>query len=125
MSFDNDKNLTNLYQDCFLPTITKLGLIPVRIDHLHHIDLIDSKIINEIRESRCMIADLTKNKGGVYFEAGYAKGLDIPIFFTCIKAQQHTIHFDLAHYNTLFWEEDKFDNFKSELYNRIKVILKI
>ncbi len=44
---------------------------------------INDEIIGEIRNSKFVIADFTGNRGGVYFEAGFAYGLNIPVIYTC------------------------------------------
>ncbi len=36
---------------------------------------------------RFMIADFTGHRGGVYFEAGFAHGLGIPVIWTCREDQ--------------------------------------
>ncbi len=71
-----------------------------------------NKVINQIRESRFLIADLTCDKkagmrGGVYYEAGMAAGLGMPVILTCHKKAQKFVHFDLKQFNTIFWNIDK------------------
>ena len=40
-----------------------------------------SQVDTYIGKSQCVIADFTGNRGGVYFEAGFALGLDIPVIW--------------------------------------------
>ena len=79
--------------------------------------LIMNKVINQIRESRFLIADLTCDlmdgmRGGVYYEAGLADGLGMPVILTCHrdlfkdKNKEKLIHFDLKQFNTIFWYVD-------------------
>jgi len=53
----------------------------------HHLNKVDVEIIAEIRRSRFLVADFTCEsgsvRGGVYFETGFAMGIDIPIIWTC------------------------------------------
>ena len=39
----------------------------------------------EIRRARFLLAELTGDNSGVYWEAGYATGLGRPVFYTCQK----------------------------------------
>ena len=41
---------------------------------------------------------------GVYFEAGVAVGLGIPLIPTCRADYLDKLHFDIKHINTLKWE---------------------
>lgn len=69
-------------------------------------------LINEIM-SRCIkgaifvIADLTHDNSGAYWEAGYAEGLGKPVVYTCEegKFKAEGTHFDTNHFTTIFWSE--------------------
>ena len=78
----------------------------MRIDRKEHINKIDDEIIAEIRKSRFLIADLTEHKGGVYFEAGFAKGLGLPVIWTCRSDHFGERHFDIVQYNCIPWTQD-------------------
>jgi len=84
MSFD--ENMRVFYDNGFSLAISDAGYNPCRVDSSEHIDKIDDKIIAGIRSSRFVVADFTHQKGGVYFEAGFALGLGIPVFWTCRKS---------------------------------------
>lgn len=45
-----------------------------------HTDNVNDRIISEIKKARFVVAELTYNNRGVYFEAGFARGLGIPVF---------------------------------------------
>jgi nucleoside 2-deoxyribosyltransferase len=57
-------------------------------EHGYEADLVDQnhtgnvtdQIIADIKKSRFVVAEFTYNNRGVYFEAGFARGLDIPVF---------------------------------------------
>lgn len=51
----------------------------IRIDSVEHNEKIDDRIFAEIRRSGLVVADFTGDRGGVYFEAGYAMGLGITV----------------------------------------------
>jgi len=117
MSFDDD--LVPL-STSIRKAIEDAGYKPLRVDDEEHIDKIDDKIIASIRKCRFIIADLTQHKNGVYFEAGFAMGLNIPIFWTCKKTDTG-LHFDIRQYNCIFWENP--GELEVKLSNRIEGVL--
>jgi len=74
------------YDEALEPAIRAAGYLPLRIDQKNHIGKVDDEIIAEIRRSRFVVCDFTcekgKPRGNVYYEAGFAKGLNIPVFWT-------------------------------------------
>ena len=78
-----------------------------------------------------MVADLTGYRGGVYWEAGFAEGLGIPVIYTCHEKWLNTdkdlniegVHFDLNHRNMILWNEENLEEFKQRLINRIGAIM--
>ncbi|MBW2621907.1 MAG: hypothetical protein JRD68_03295 [Deltaproteobacteria bacterium] len=101
--------------------VEKAGYKPLRVDDDEHIDKIDDKIIADIRKSRFVVADFTGQKSGVYYEAGYALGLGLPVIWTCEKSEINKLHFDIRQYNCIDWEDH--DDLKVRLTNRIEAIL--
>lgn len=102
MSFDASMN--EAYTLGFDPGIRSAGYRPFRIDGKEHINGISDEILAEIRRSRFLVADYTQQNNGVYFEAGVAIGLGIPVIPTCRADQLDKLHFDIRHINTLKWE---------------------
>jgi nucleoside 2-deoxyribosyltransferase len=100
------------------------GYRATRVDQEpHNIGVVD-KIIALIRESRFVVADLTFNRGGVYYEAGFARGLGMEVFLTCEEGQlapssDQRIHFDVAHLHINTWKTDTLDVFAENLKNRV------
>ena len=90
---------------------------PIRIDFKDDFndDIID-EIIGEIRRSKIIVADFTGNRGGVYFEAGFAYGLGLKIIYTCKKDYFDStgVHFDVNHKNFILWENGE------ELYTKLR-----
>ena len=86
-----------------------------------HVNKIDDEIIAEIRRSRFLVADFTQGqdgaRGGVYFEAGFAFGLGIPVIYTCRKDMIEKLAFDTRQYNHIFWECN--EDLRRSLGNRI------
>lgn len=114
----------------------------IRIDNIEHTNDINDEIIANIRRSRFMVCDLTGYRGGVYFEAGFAYGLGMEVIYTCredwakakteilydhdhkeVKITKEGVHFDLEHRPQIRWTQEKLDEFKKELTNRIKAVI--
>ena len=103
-----DSTTQTAWEDGIRPGITAAGYIPLRIDQKEHANKIDDEIIAEIRKSRFVVADFTQGdsgaRGGVYYEAGFAHGLAIPVIFTCRSDVFDKLHFDTRQYNHIGWE---------------------
>jgi nucleoside 2-deoxyribosyltransferase len=102
MSFSSE--LKPAWEDGFYRGLKRAGYRPYRVDAEPHIDRIDTKIVTEIRNSRFLIADVTEQRPGVYFEAGYAIGLGLPVFWSVRKDDLDNVHFDTRQYNHIIWE---------------------
>jgi nucleoside 2-deoxyribosyltransferase len=86
------------------------------------------KIIAKIRESRSVVADFKLNRGGVYYEAGFAAGLGLPVFCLCAEGQtdpesQDRVHFDVAHLNILRWDQNNLTRLSERLQDRIMAVI--
>ena len=96
------------YTDEIALAIASCGYRPARIDKKEHNNKIDDEIIAEIRRSKFLVADFTcekeKVRGGVYFEAGFAMGLGIPVIWTVQKDLLDDVHFDTRQYNYIVWD---------------------
>ena len=97
--------LNEAYQDGLQVGIMNAGYDPVRVDRVEHTNRIDDEIIAQIRISSFIVADFTGHRGGVYFEAGFALGLDLPVIWTCRKDDMAHLHFDIRQYNTIDWDD--------------------
>lgn len=107
--------------------IRETGFDSIRIDKYEHNNLIDDEIIANIRRSRFLIADLTGNSYGVYYEAGFARGLGLPVIYLCqeeyFKSDDHKVHFDTNHYPFILWNEKQGEVLKNKLKNRIEATI--
>lgn len=118
-----DDAMTKIYDDIIAPAIEDSGYKPHKVDLREHNDRIDDEIIAQIRRSRFVLADFTGHRGGVYYEAGFAKGLGLEVFWTCRKDELDYLHFDIRQYNCIVWEKDNKDDFKKRITNRIESVL--
>jgi nucleoside 2-deoxyribosyltransferase len=99
------KNMDSVY-DAVYKAIWDATFFPLRIDKKEHINQISTEIQYEISQSGLVVADATGQNQGVYFEAGYAMGLNIPVIWTCNVKEVDEIHFDTRQYNTILWENE-------------------
>lgn len=83
------------------------GYAPIRIDEVHHHHKIDDQILRAIRSAEFVVADLTGNRGGVYFEAGFAMALNKPVIWCCREDHFKDVHFDVNHYHIIQWSSIK------------------
>lgn len=113
---------TDHYKTSVHAAVTAAGYSLQVVNEVHHNDYIMDKVLNLIKESRFVIADLTCApeavangtpskgvRGGVYLEAGYAKGLCKQVIFTCHDDadSRNRIHFDVKQVNTVFWNHSE------------------
>jgi nucleoside 2-deoxyribosyltransferase len=103
MSFD--PNLRSVYLEGIKPALNQTGYVPLRLDEAQYNEKIDDRIIADIRKSGLVIADFTQHKAGVYFEAGFALGLGIPVIWTCRDTEVAAAHFDTRQYNHIGWTD--------------------
>ena len=119
---------TSALRESIKQAIEDAGLVPYIIDEdASYQNKICDKIEVEIRRSRLLVADFTHGDGGargsVYYEAGLAKGLGIPIVWTCPESQIEDLHFDTNHYPHLGWTDDQLDDFRQRLSDRLSLLV--
>lgn len=110
------------YREAAQKAAAQAGYILKPVDEVAHNGFIMDKVLNLINEACFVVADLTcapENvtedkpscgiRGGVYYEAGYAKGQNKHVILTCKDAKEarDRIHFDLQQVNTIFWKEEE------------------
>ena len=120
-----DDRMTEAYEKGIGPAVETAGYKPLVINRKEHINRIDDEIEAEIRRSRFVVADFTHGdagaRGGVYYEAGLAKGRDLPVIFTCHEDSLGTLHFDTNHYNHIVWSTP--EDLLEKLNNRILSVI--
>jgi hypothetical protein len=136
------EEVNSYFKNAVKPAIEAAGYQCVRIDESHHNERIDEQILSEIRKSKAVLVDITCGlskplgqwsesekvgapRGGVYFEAGFAVGLKIPIIWTLDKSIadiENVVHFDVRQFNQIRWDENHEEN-KLKLQARIEATL--
>jgi len=87
-----DQTTTDAWERGLRKGISDAGYAPLRVDKAEHINKICDEIVAQIRRSRFLVADYTGHRSGVYYEAGYAAGREIPVFLTCQKSEMDKLH---------------------------------
>ena len=116
MSFSD--TLDPIYMLGMKPALEDAGYAPMMLKSLQHNDNINDKIIAEIRRSALVVVDFTEQKGGCYFEAGFALGLNIPVIWCCNLSEKDKLHFDTRQYNHIFYSDAA--ELKTKVYDRIR-----
>jgi len=115
MAFDPD--LDDAYFQGIKPAILDCGYQPICLKEIATNDNICDLILSELRKAQFVVADFTKQKGGVYFESGFGKALGKEVFWTCRADDFHNLHFDTNHYGHIKWTDPA--NLRDQLRNRI------
>lgn len=126
MMFSSDTD--SIYENVYKPVVASLGYLALRIDEKQFNGSIIGEITTEIKDSLALVADLTGNRGGVYYEAGIARGLQlcnhpIKLIFTCCQEffKSEGVHFDVKGDNIIIYSDE--NDLKAKLIARLQVVL--
>ncbi|OOG73059.1 hypothetical protein [Algoriphagus sp. A40] len=111
MSFSNDKRLQDYFRFGIKSAVELLGYECVRADEIEHNGRITDKVLEQLENSRFIIADLTEARPNCYYEFGYAHHAKKDIIPTIHSSSP--IHFDLKDFNFIVYES------ASELQDRL------
>jgi len=114
-----DDSIDPIYHNGIKPALGEAGYTTIWMKTLLHNGKIDDRIIAEIRRSGLLVADFTGNRGGVYYEAGFALGLGIPVIWACKNDENEisNLHFDTRQYSHILWDDAA--DLKTKLFNHI------
>lgn len=116
-----DPSMDDFYEKGIKSAIEEAGYSSIRIDLKEFNDKICDELIAEIKRCKFLIADFTGQRGGVYYEAGFAKGLGRPVIFTVKKDGVAKLHFDTRQYNHIVYDSP--EELHKKLYNRIRATI--
>lgn len=123
MSFDDQMNAP--FTDGIRPALEHCGFeAPFRVDELGPSrpatwePRIDDRIIARIRRARLVIADVTGARPAVYYEAGFAAALGIPVIWCCREDRAaQDMCFDTRQYEHIIWSSH--EQLKDSLVEKI------
>ena len=125
----NDPDLDAFVRDVVKPTVKEgIGYNLVDMRDVSQAGVIDNIMRVQIRDAAFVIADLTHDNFGAYWEAGYAEGLGKPVIYICEQKkfdEEKSTHFDTNHCTTVPWSRDNDENFKKELIATIRRSLNV
>ena len=108
MQFD-DFELEGLVNEIIKPAVReRIGYDLVDMRNVARAGVIDNIMRNQIRDAAFVLADLTHDNPGAYWEGGYAEGLGKPVIYLCRKDKfdKQKPHFDTNHCTTVMWSSD-------------------
>ncbi len=113
MSFD--PSMRDAYVSGIRPALELCGYsVPFRVDDHEH-DLLfgsgryatrtDDRVIAGIRQAKFVLADVTGHRPAVYYEAGFAEGIGVPVIWSCRRDDLANVCFDTRQNAHLVWDE--------------------
>ena len=123
----NDTELDAFVKDVVKPTVRGFGYDLEDMRDVAQAGVIDNIMREQIREAAFVIADLTHDNSGAYWEAGYAEGLDKPVIYICEKTkfEEHKTHFDTNHCTTVPWSKNDPEGFRKKLIATLYLSLNV
>jgi len=123
VAFNFSDELNTIFNTHVKKAIEELGFnyIIVNQNSTEHNRAISDEIIAKLKSSRIVIADFTNHRNSVYFEAGFAMGMKIPIIWTCQEGHEDDLSFDTRQYPHLIWRDG--EDLRKQVSDRIQVII--
>lgn len=117
------KRSDDLLNYIITPACENSGYKPERVDQVYHTDKIDSKIVEYLKNSELVIADVTEENANAFFELGYRMATGRPVIQ--IAEYGTKLPFDVMTTNTIFYSTTdlaKAEEAKQKLNATIKQI---
>ena len=119
---DHKEEMTLLFDTQIKLAINKAGYNALRADTDEHNEPIMDRVHDYIRQAPFVVAELTKNNRGVYYEAGFARGLGTEVIYCSSKETLEHLHFDVTAINIVIWDtpEDLCERLERRILGSIK-----
>jgi len=111
------REMFDVYEKGISPGVRVAGYRVDRVDQVEYNDDIMDKVMGMIRVAPFLVADYTGNRNGVYYEAGFAKGLGLPVINCCKEEDFPKTHFDIKQLNHILWKSP--EDLRERLKHRI------
>jgi len=123
VAFHFTKELQQIFDNDIKSAIEELGFNYVRVSSsITDTDThINDDIIGKIKSSKIVIADFGGQRNSVYFEAGFAMGLKIPVIWSCRENEVDILSFDTRQYPHVLWNTK--EEFVEKIIQRIKTLV--
>lgn len=104
----NDPELDELVVTTKAKVLEHMGYDLIDMRDVEQAGIIDNIMRVKIAQAAFVLADLTHENPGAYWEAGYAEGLGKPVVYICKKDvfDNAGTHFDTNHCTTIPWSSD-------------------
>lgn len=109
--------MTELYDEAIEPAVRAAGYLAKRANTDEHNDPIMDRVIEYIRKAPFVVADLTENSNGVYYEAGFARGRGTDVIYCFRDEDEKKPHFDISGLNQVRYTDGA--DLKKRLEDRI------
>lgn len=93
-----------LYTEVIKPTCEQFDIECIRADDIYSCGLILDDISRSISEAYIIIADITPDNPNVFYEVGYAHGIQKPVILLCNR-ERSKLPFDISGMRTLFYND--------------------
>lgn len=97
------KNYDELYEEVIRPTCEKYGFECIRADEIYTNGQIIEDVLSSIRNANLVIADITPDNPNVFYELGYAHGINKPAILLCDR-QREKLPFDISGTRAIFYD---------------------
>jgi nucleoside 2-deoxyribosyltransferase len=91
------------------------------VGRVQHNDSISDLILAGLRAAQVVVADVTHQRNGVYFEGGFGMGLGRTVVWMCRDTDLANVHFDTRNYNHIVWNAH--DDLRTKLRDRLRATL--
>ena len=110
---------THLYEDVIRPIAAEMGIQADAVSEVYRPGIILEDIRQGIAEAKVVIVEITSDNPNVYYELGYAHGLNKPTIL--LAEREKTPAFDISSYRVIFYDnsihgkQDVEDNLRRHL----------